>query len=223
MQLTVVLTEPLALHHVFKHRDVGGNIHRLAAEEHIELLFKGGDDGTHHALHTLHGVIDILTVHTLRAHAVIGIQELERGGQIVVHKFADLRQLFGVCLDLREDLRAQILEPIDVGRDLRVLDGIIQTLHLGDGKIAVPDHLVKLRIPGGLLLFRRVRHSDLDRAAHGVHNEEHHPRHDRHKEEMRYAVEREQQRINDPCSRRGIIGNGGSAFDGCQGDRLLFS
>ena len=68
-----------------------------------------------------------------------------------------------------------------------------------------------------------IRVSDFDRAAHGVHDEEHHPRHDRHKEEMRYAVEREQQRINDPCSRRGIIGNGGSAFDGCQGDRLLFS
>ena len=112
---------------------------------------------------------------------------------------------------------------VDVGGDLLILDGRVEPLHLGDGKIAVLDHLVELGVAGALFLFRRVGNCDLHRAAHGVHDEIHHRRYDGNKDELRHAVKREQQRINDPCSRRGVIGYGGSAFDSCQDDPLLFS
>ena len=41
----------------------------------------------------LHRIVDVLAAHALRAQAVIGVEDLESGGQIIVHEFTDLRQL----------------------------------------------------------------------------------------------------------------------------------
>ena len=89
-------------------------------------------------------------------HAVVGVEELQGGGQIVVHEPLDLGQLGGVCLYLVENILAYSLQAADILGDLLVLDGVIQTLHLCDGLSAVCNHLVQPGVAGGLYIMGTI-------------------------------------------------------------------
>ena len=162
-------------------------------------------------------MVDVLPADALGAHAVIGIEDLQRGGQVVVHKLADLRQAGRIGLDPLEDLGANVLHAVDAGGDLLIADRAAQPLHLGDGGLAVRDHLVQLCVAGGFFLHRLVRHLLFHGCAHQTHHKKDHCRRRGDQQKMAESIEREQQGINHPHARCGIEGHSRLALNGCHG------
>ena len=131
--------EPVEVQHPFQRGNVGGNIQRIGGKQLVQLVFKGGDEQIHAPLNALLCLSDVGALHILCRKLGVGIQQLQRGGQVVIHKFLQLgffvRVLFCQC----EDAGADILQPGDLGCHHRV----------GDGIVGLPE----LALQGGILIL----------------------------------------------------------------------
>jgi hypothetical protein len=139
-----ILPPALPGQHVFHYGDVGRDVQGLVAEKRVQLPVEGGGDGVHHSLNFAHGAVNIGARDSCSVHAVIGVEELQRGGQVVVQKLADLGQLPGVLHHVGDDFGGDGLHVVDLGRDLGVLDAVVEPMHLGQGQVPLPDQFVQL-------------------------------------------------------------------------------
>ena len=208
-----VLRQPLPGHHVLQHRDVGGDVQRLVAEQAVQLLLKGQHDGAQHPLHLLHCAADVLAVNALTAQLVIAAQQLDGGGQVVGHKFPYLGQLLRVVLHIGEDTPADLLQPVDLTGHGLVLNAVVQGAHGLDRAVPVGDHLIQLRVAGGHRLLRDL-HFLCHIPAEPPRNDGHDGAGRRCQQEMAHLVQRKQQPVQQPRHRRRIDGRSRPVDDG---------
>ena len=71
------------------------------------------------------GFGNVRALHRLPGKAGVGVQQLERGRQIVVHKLLQLRLFVRVLLRQRKDTLADLLQPGDLLAHHRVRNGIV--------------------------------------------------------------------------------------------------
>lgn len=92
----------------------------LIGKERVELLFVGRDRRIEHFLNALHRAGDVLSAKLLRAHAVVGVEQADRCGEIEVEKLPDLRHIGGIVDSVADDLVGNAHQLVDPAADLRV-------------------------------------------------------------------------------------------------------
>ncbi len=152
----LVVGQPLAGEHLVHHVDIGLDIQRLIGKERIEPLLVRDDGGVEHVVNALHALVQILSLHADAAHAVIGVEELDRGGEVVVHELFDLGDVGGILDRVLHDLVGDAHDLVDLLAHLDVLDGLIQPPHLGQRFVALLDDGVDLRAVALLLRLRAL-------------------------------------------------------------------
>ena len=117
--------EPVEVQHPFQRGNVGGNIQRIGGKQLVQPVFKGGDEQIHAPLNALLCLSDVGALHILCRKLGVGVQQLEGSGQIVVHKFLQLRLFAGVLLCQLKDAGADRFQTADLGGHHRVRNGVV--------------------------------------------------------------------------------------------------
>ena len=99
----------------------------------------------HRLLNAAFGLGDVLALDALGIQLSVGLQQLQRGGQVVVHELAHAGQLVGVGLGLLKNFGRDSLQTADLVAHLLVGDGIV------DAAQFVQDLLVPVLGLRGLL------------------------------------------------------------------------
>ena len=144
----------------------------------------------------MHGRGNVFAGHSLLTHAVIGVEDLQRGGQIVIHKFTDLGQLFRILLHLCKNLFGKLLQTHDLGRDGRIGNIVVQPLHLRNRLLPIGYHLIQLRVAGSFRFLRNLLHGT---GAKDPGHNAHHSRGGSRQQKMGQPVQGKQQGIQQPC------------------------
>ena len=127
-------------------------------EQLVQLVFKGGHQQIHAALDAVLGFGDVRALHRLPGKAGVGVQQLECGGQVVVHKLLQLRFLVRVLLRQRKNTPADFFQPGDLLAHHRVGDGIVHLPQLAQqGGVLVLCGRMSFRYRSGRGLFRLWR------------------------------------------------------------------
>lgn len=121
----------------------------IVPEEGVQLLMEGHDDGVHHGFNPLHGAVNILPGNARGAHAVIGVEDFQGGGQVVVHKGSNLRELFRVGHYLINDLAGGVLQLVNAPGDDLILNGVVQPAHLLQGPVLFLDQSIYFGVSRG--------------------------------------------------------------------------
>ena len=115
------------------------------------MTLEGNDRGVKHLVDAFHALVEIFTLDALGAHTVVGVEELDRGGQIIIEELLDLRDICGIGDGVLHDLVRDTHDLVDLLLDLGVGDGHIKPAHLAQRTVALLDDRVDLR---PIALFR---------------------------------------------------------------------
>ena len=109
------------------------------------MAVKGGADGGHDVLNAPLGTVNVGTFHPGGVHAVIGVEQLQGGGEIIVEESADLRQLVRALGHRVHDLLSGVLQSVDLLGEGGVLNGVVESAHFGQGPVPLLEQLLDLR------------------------------------------------------------------------------
>ena len=96
----LVSGQAVHVQHPFQCGHICRNVQCVGLEQLVQLIFKGGHQQVHAALDVLFDIGDVFPLHILRRKAGVGVQQLEGGGQIVVHEFLQLSLFAGETVPL---------------------------------------------------------------------------------------------------------------------------
>ena len=150
----VVSGETFARKHGVHDFNIRLDVESLVFKQGVETFFVCLDRGVEHLVDVLHAAVEVFTLNAERAHSVVGVEELERGRQIVIHKFSDLRDVLRIVDRILRDLVGDAHDLVDLAADLRVLDRHVKTAHFAQRAIAFLKNGIDLRTVA--FLFRML-------------------------------------------------------------------
>jgi len=121
----LVSGQAVHVQHPFQCGHICRNVQCVGLEQLVQLIFKGGHQQVHAALDVLFDIGDVFPLHILRRKAGVGVQQLEGGGQIVVHEFLQLSLFAGVLLCQLKDAGTDRFQTADLDGHHGVRDGIV--------------------------------------------------------------------------------------------------
>ena len=104
----------VAAEHRLHDADVTVDVHRLGLIQAVELLLEPGDDVVHRAGDLVLRLIEVLAAHARLLKVGVRVEQLLRGGEVVVQERGRLCALGGLVLDDAEDAPGDLLEPVDL-------------------------------------------------------------------------------------------------------------
>ena len=105
-----------------------------------------------HFGYIVHASVQILTLYTLRAHTVIGVEQLYGSGQIIVHELFYLRDIVRVSNCILGNFICDAHQLIYLLPYVLVLDGRIDACHLSQSPVTFFQYGIYLRAVALFLL-----------------------------------------------------------------------
>ena len=101
------------------------HIHGVAQAAAVQLVLKALDNQVHGGLDPGFGLAEVLPLHPGSLKLRVGVQQLLGSRRVVVQEGIDPVSLLRVLLHRPEDLGGDGLQPVDLGRESRVRDGVV--------------------------------------------------------------------------------------------------
>ena len=121
--------------HGLHHPDIAVHIHGVGVVQGIQLALEARHDAVHGAADLLLCLGKVLAADPRLLEVGIGVQQLLRGGQVIVQEGGCLIFLGGVLLHQLQDLPGDLLQPVDFPAQLRVCDAVVGAAMLDRRKI----------------------------------------------------------------------------------------
>ena len=102
-------------------------------------------------LYAVHAPGQVFALDALTAHAVVGVEQLYRGGEVVVKELAYLRHVRGVADSVLDYFIRNTHEFIDAAANIVIFYGGVEPAHLLYGALAVVNYGLHLGTESGLL------------------------------------------------------------------------
>ena len=125
------------------------------------MVLEGGGDHPHILFHFAADGGGVLAPHPLPGHGRVLLQHMDRVGQVIVGKAADLLRLGGGLFHHLEDGTARLFHPVHGGGKLRVRQGVVQGAEGVQLLLDAGEHLVHIPVAG---VERHLPLDDLGRA-----------------------------------------------------------